>query len=182
MIHRPLPGDRPAHDIVRRMIRVNHAGEYGAVRIYAGQQRALAGSSVSTELAHMAAQEQGHLDQFSTLLRDRHIPPTRFEPLWHILGYGLGYITGKMGSDVAMACTVAIEEVIDDHYASQEKILENIKEEDNLKTLIQQCRADEREHKITGLNHGAANAPLFPIVTGVIRGFSRAAIWLSTRL
>jgi ubiquinone biosynthesis monooxygenase Coq7 len=174
-----LPGELPYEEHVRRMIRVNHAGEYGAQRIYAGQLAVLGKKSCGATIRHMADQEQEHLDVFSSMMRKRRVPPTVFMPLWHVGGFALGAATALMGEKAAMACTVAVESVIDEHYAKQEQTLQD--NEAELKATVQQFRADEKEHHDTALNLGAEQAPLYHILTTAIVYQTKLAIWLSTR-
>lgn len=174
-----LPGDLPLKDKVARMIRVNHAGEYGAKRIYAGQLAVLGKSPSAPTIKHMAEQEQEHLDVFSDLMNKRRVRPTALMPLWHVAGYAMGAATALMGEKAAMACTVAVESVIDKHYAQQEEELRDCDSE--LKSVITKFRADEKEHHDTALSHGAEESPLYHILTSVIVYQTRLAIWLSTR-
>src|ERR1700722_3820126 len=118
-LKRTLPGDTVAVDI-DSMIRVDHAGEYGAKRIYEGQLAVLGKNPKLKKLIeHMAAQEQVHLDFFEKEIAARQVRPTALHPLWHVTGYALGALTARMGAEAAMACTVAVEEVISAHYADQ---------------------------------------------------------------
>ena len=110
---RYLPGDRPPEDAVACMLRVDHAGEFGAERIYAGQLAVLGRGPSGDILRHMAEQEAEHKRTFDALLPRRRVRPTLLMPLWHVAGYALGYVTAKMGDKAAMACTVAVEDVID---------------------------------------------------------------------
>jgi ubiquinone biosynthesis monooxygenase Coq7 len=177
---RQLPSDLSHQEIIRRMIRVNHAGEYGAQRIYAGQLAVLGKSKAGPLIRHMAEQEQHHLDVFSKFMRERHVRPTVFTPLWHVAGYALGAATAMMGEKAAMACTVAVESVIDAHYAQQELELEN--REPELKAAITEFRAEEKEHHDTALEYGAEQFSGYEILTSVIAAKTKLAIWLSTRL
>jgi 3-demethoxyubiquinol 3-hydroxylase len=180
MSQNSLPGDLSQSEQAKRMIRVNHAGEYGAQRIYAGQLAVLGKSASAPLLEHMAQQEQRHLDTFSRMMTQRRVRPTALMPLWHVTGYALGALTAMMGEKAAMACTVAVESVIDEHYAAQEARLGE--EERELKSVVTEFRADEREHHDAALEHGAADAPLYQILTTAIVYQTRLAIWLSTRL
>jgi len=175
-----LPGDLSQEARIKRMIRVDHAGEYGAKRIYAGQLAVLGKSPCATVLQDMASQEQTHLDTFSDLMVKRRVRPTLLMPLWHIAGYALGAATALLGEKAAMACTAAVESVIDEHYAAQEKQLGD--KEAELKAVIGQFRADEREHYDTALAHDAKSAPLYDILTTLIVYQTKLAIWLSTRM
>jgi ubiquinone biosynthesis monooxygenase Coq7 len=175
-----LPGDYSPEEKIARMLRVNHAGEYGAKRIYAGQLAVLGKSASAPVLKHMAEQEQEHLDVFSALLVKRRVRPTMFMPLWHLAAYATGAATALLGEKAAMACTVAVESVIDEHYAAQEAELGE--RDPELKSVITKFRADEKEHHDTALDHGAEQSPFYHILRNVVVYQTRVAIWLSTRL
>ena len=170
---------------IHSMIRVDQAGEYGAVQIYKGQLNALSKSCNDDCLKiieHMKKQEIEHLATFNDLMIKNQVRPTLLQPLWHIAGYSLGYISGMLGKNAAMACTVAVEEVIDEHYQSQEQILANINGQEELKRVVKKFRQEELEHKEIGLQHGAENAPAYPLLSFTIKSASKLAIWLSKRL
>ncbi len=180
MRNNPLPGDPSPHEETARMIRVNQAGEYGAKRIYAGQLAVLKNKASAPVIRQMAEQEEVHLQAFNRMIAERGVRPTALQPVWHIAGFLLGAGTALLGEKAAMACTVAVEEVIDAHYTGQlEKLGE---EEPELKASITKFRAEELEHRATGLAHGAKSAPAYPALTGAIKNASRLAIWLSTRI
>ena len=177
---RYLPGDpRPPEDVAR-MIRVDQAGEFGAVRIYAGQMAVLGRRGSGAIIREMAEQEQEHLERFNTLMVERRVRPTVLSPLWHVAGYALGAGTALLGERAAMACTVAVEDVIDEHYEKQAQKLDDTESE--LKAVIEKFQADEREHRDTALEHGATGAPGYPVLSGAIKAGSRLAIWLSERI
>jgi ubiquinone biosynthesis monooxygenase Coq7 len=175
-----LPGDYTPEQEVERMLRVNHAGEYGAARIYAGQLAVLGKTASAPVLREMAEQEREHLEVFSGMLVERRVRPTALMPLWHVAGYALGAATALLGEKAAMACTVAVESVIDEHYAKQESTLGA--REPELKAVIEKFRADEKEHHDTALSHGAEAAPLYHILRTAVVYQTKLAIWLSTRL
>ena len=175
-----MPGDPTKEELVDAMIRVDHAGEYGAVRIYQGQLAILSGSEAEAPIREMAEQEQRHLDGFDALIADRQVRPTLLSPLWHVAGFALGAGTALLGPKAAMACTQAVEEVIDDHYAAQAEKLGN--DEAELRDMIEDYRADERAHRDTAVEHGAEEAPGYEMLTGAVKAGSRLAIWLSTRI
>ena len=106
---------------IEAMIRVDHAGEYGAVRIYEGQLGGAEGAAPAPAptIRHMAEQEQRHLKTFDRLVNERRVRPTALEPVWRVAGFALGAATALMGEKAAFACTAAVEEVIDEHYAAQ---------------------------------------------------------------
>jgi len=177
-----LPGDPSREALIARMIRVDHAGEYGAARIYAGQLGVLAGrrSAGVAAIREMAAQEQRHLEAFEKLMVVRRVRPTALSPLWHVAGYALGAATALLGERAAMACTVAVEEVIDEHYAGQADRLGD--DEAELRATIEEFRADEGEHRDRALDLGAERAPAYELLTAAVKTGSRVAIWLSTRI
>ncbi|MCK5273033.1 MAG: demethoxyubiquinone hydroxylase family protein, partial [Alphaproteobacteria bacterium] len=164
-------------------VRVDHAGEYGATRIYAGQIAVLGDRHrAAPELRHMLEQEREHLDAFEKMIVERRVRPTALTPLWHVVGFAMGAATAAMGEKAAMACTVAVEEAIDEHYAGQAHALEGIPEEAELKSVVEKFREDELEHRNTALAHGAEQALGYPVLKAAIKGGSRLAIWLSERI
>ena len=173
-----MPGDPSAAQEIARSIRVNHAGEYGAVRIYEGQLRVLGRGKAGPVIRRMVEQEKQHLETFDQLIADRRVRPTMLLPLWDIAGFALGAGTALLGEKAAMACTVAVEEVIDEHYAGQ---IANMDDAD-LKKTYAKFRAEEMEHRDTGLEYGARDAPGYEPLTRIIKAGSRLAIWLSTRI
>lgn len=175
-----MPGDPTRDEIVARIIRVDHAGEYGAARIYDGQLAVLSRSPSAAKIQEMRDQEQEHLDAFAALVADRRVRPTALMPLWHVAGFALGAATALMGEHAAMACTAAIEEVIGEHYAGQAAELGD--DEAELRQTIEGYRADEIAHRDTALAEGAREAPGYAMLTGAIKTGSRLAIWLSTRI
>ncbi|MCG8692257.1 MAG: demethoxyubiquinone hydroxylase family protein [Minwuiales bacterium] len=175
------PGDPSARQLVERMIRVDHAGEYGAARIYDGQLAVLGNRAASADkIRHMAEQEQHHLATFDRMVVERRVRPTLLSPLWHVAGFALGAGTALLGEKAAMACTEAVEEVIDEHYAEQLAQLGD--DEPELKQAIEEFRADEIEHRDTARAEGAAEAPGYELLTAAIKRGSKLAIWLSTRI
>ncbi len=177
---RRLPGDPSGEALVERMIRVDHAGEYGAARIYAGQLAVLGRSPAAPVIRRMAEQEKRHLAAFDRLVAERRVRPTALSPFWHVAGFALGAATAFLGERAAMACTVAVEEVIDEHYRGQAETLGDAEPE--LKAAIEEFRADEIEHRDTGLAHGAEGAPAYELMSAAVKAGSRLAIWLSTRI
>lgn len=175
-----LPGDLTKDEKIKRMIRVNHAGEYGARRIYQGQLAVLGKTDVAPVLRHMAEQEEHHLQTFCREMTRRRVRPTALMPLWHVAGFALGAATALMGKEAAMACTVAVESAIDEHYAAQEEALGD--DEKHLRDTISQFRAEEKEHHDTGLAQGAEQAPLYNLLTTAIVYQTKLAIWLSSRI
>lgn len=169
-------------DLVDSMIRVDHAGEYGAVRIYQGQLDALKGSASEETIRHMQEQEEVHLAAFDKFIQDRKVRPTALSPIWHVAGYAMGYLTGRLSEKAAMACTVAVEEAIDEHYAEQEQTLKDMGTEPELYETVKKFRQEELEHRDIGLAHGAEQAPGYELLKGTIKRASKLAIFLSKRI
>ena len=160
------------------MIRVDHAGEYGAARIYAGQLAVMGGRGpVAPAIGRMRAQEARHLAVFDDLLTRRRVRPTLLHPLWHIAGYALGVGTALLGSSAAMACTVAVETEIDRHYQLQRDALGDTDPE--LSAHIADFQADEVEHRDTAAEMGGTG---FPVMSAIIRTGCRIAIAVSQRI
>jgi ubiquinone biosynthesis monooxygenase Coq7 len=175
-----LPGDPPPDSDSERMIRVDHAGEYGAVRIYEGQLAVAGRGRAREEIRHMAEQEKRHLAAFERLVLSRRVRPTALHPLWYVMGYALGAATALLGERAAMACTVAVEEVIDEHYRGQAERIADADPE--LAAQIREFRDDELRHRATALDYGAAEAIGYDVISAVVKTGSRLAIWLSTRI
>ncbi len=175
-----LPGDLMPGEAVKRMIRVDHAGEYGAKRIYQGQLAVLGRGEKGDLLRHMKAQEQHHLDVFSGLIADRRVRPTALIPFWHVAGFLLGAATAALGEKAAMACTVAVEEAIDEHYSRQAAELGE--DEAPLRDTIEKFRAEELEHRDIGLENGAEQAPGYKVLRQAIKAGCRVAIAVSERI
>ena len=175
-----LPGDPTPEQTVHRMIRVDHAGEYGAARIYAGQLAVLRRSGKAEVLRHMRDQEQAHLDTFNTMVAGRRVRPTALLPLWHLAGFALGAATAVLGERAAMACTVAVEETIDAHYSAQIESLDD--SEAPLRDTLEQFRVEELDHRDIALANGAEDAPGYRLLSAAIRIGCRLAIKISERL
>ena len=174
-----LPGDR--RDSVASMLRVDHAGEFGASRIYAGQLAVLGNRHpAAAEIARMQQQEQRHLDWFDAELVKRRVRPTALQPFWNVAGFALGAATALIGPRAAMACTVAVEETIEEHYAHQAAALGD--DEKDLRATVEKFRDEEIEHRDTALAAGAEQTPGYEALSAVIKTGSRLAIWLSTRI
>lgn len=176
----PLPGDPPSAGALARMLRVDHAGEFGATRIYRGQLDVLRRGRGAGEVRRMAEAEERHLAAFETLMKQHRIRPTVLQPLWWAAGYLLGAATALLGEPAAMACTVAVEEVIDEHYRDQAERLAG--RAPDLAETILAFRDDEIAHRDAAIAHGAPQAPGYGPLTLAIKTGSRLAIWLSMRL
>ncbi len=175
-----LPGDPTRREIIERIIRVDQAGEAGAARIYEGQLAVLGHTDAAASIRHMAEQEHEHLATFNALMVERRVRPTLLSPVWHAAGFALGAGTALMGPRAAMACTVAIEEAIDEHYADQAAALGD--DEAALRETVLAARADEIEHREIARAAGAERAPGYVALHGAIKTGTRIAIWLTERL
>ncbi|MCG8492883.1 MAG: demethoxyubiquinone hydroxylase family protein [Sneathiellales bacterium] len=174
------PGDLRPEELIERMIRVDHAGEFGAVRIYEGQYAVLKKTEDAETIEHMKEQEEVHRDTFNKLLVERRVRPTALTPIWNVAGFALGAGTALLGKEAAMACTEAVEEVIDEHYQQQ---LDQLGEDEaELKEVIQKFRDEEIEHRDIAREKGAAEAPGYELLTTAVKTGSKLAIWLSSRI
>lgn len=166
---------------IAAMLRVDQAGEYGAKRIYAGQLAMLGPNGPHADaIAHMAAQEQVHLDWFDAEIAARGVRPTLLQPFWHVAGFALGAATAAIGPKAAMACTAAVETEIDRHYGAQLDALGD--DEPRLADAITRFRAEELEHKASAIAAGAEQAPAYPLLSAAIRAGCRLAIRLASRI
>lgn len=177
-----LPGDLPPPARLARMMRVDQAGEHGAVRIYSGQKAVLKEGETAELIAHMAEQEEVHYRTFNDILCSREVRPSLLAPFWHRAGFAMGYCSALLGASGAMACTVAVEEVIDAHYAEQLKWLRRFREEEALLDTIERFQAEEAEHREIGLDNEAEAAPGYFVLTRAIKSLSRLAITIAERL
>ncbi len=175
-----LPGDLDREALVERMIRVDHAGEYGAARIYDGQLAVLGQSASAPAIRRMAEQEKRHLETFDRLVVERRVRPTVLSPVWHAAGYALGVASALMGERAAMACTVAVETVIGEHYANQAGRLGD--DEAALRDVIEEFGADELAHRDVALGAGAEGMAGYRPFSEAVKAGTRLAIWLSERL
>jgi 3-demethoxyubiquinol 3-hydroxylase len=183
-IRPPSPGAQASARRLAAMLRVDHAGEYGATRIYAGQRAVFARLP---GMRHMAAtlkrqedEETVHKAAFDRLLGEQQVRPTALSPIWGMAGYGLGVVTALMGEKAAHACTVAVETVIEEHYADQLAALGD--DEPELSAMISTFRDEEIAHKDEAIAAGAEQAPGYPLLSAVIKAGCRIAIATSTRV
>tara|TARA_B100000941_G_scaffold269153_1_gene226250 strand:- start:3467 stop:4000 length:534 start_codon:yes stop_codon:yes gene_type:complete len=168
---------------LEEIIRVDHAGERGAIKIYEGQLLALKtfkkDDELKSKIEEMKIHETEHYEYFDNEIAKRNIKPTKFLPLWDILGVTLGFGTAILGKKAAMLCTASVEEVIDDHYKSQTFKLGE--DEKKLKEKIEKFRADELEHKDIAYEEGATKKGVYNILDKVIKTSSRIAIAISEK-
>ena len=169
---------------IEEFIWVDHAGERGAIKIYEGQLLALntliKNDSLKKTIQEMKNHEKEHLDYFENEIKKRNIEPTKFLPLWDILGITLGFGSTIMGKKAAMLCTASVEEVIDNHYENQIKQLEN--DEKKLKDKIIKFREDELHHKDIAYKEGATKKGFYLILDKIIKSGSKLAINISEKI
>ena len=168
-------------DVLEQVIRVDHAGEYGATRIYDGQIAIFGkNSKIGKTIQHMADQEQEHIEKFNDLILEHRVRPTALLPLWNIAGFTLGAATALMGEKAAMACTVAVEKVIGEHYRKQQNLLEDDHKE--LKRTISKFEKDELEHHDIGIAHDAEQTPGYSLLSKFIEIGCKTAIAVSKKI
>ena len=171
-------------NLLEEFIRVDHAGERGAIKIYEGQLLALntfiKDSKLKKKIEEMKIHEKEHCDYFENEIKKRNIAPTKFLPLWDLLGVSLGFGSTILGKKAAMLCTASVEEVIDEHYASQIKCLGS--DEKKLKDKIIKFREDELHHKDIAYEEGATKEGLYSVLDKIIKTGSKIAINISEKI
>ena len=169
---------------IEEFIRVDHAGERGAIKIYEGQLLALStivkNEELKKKIEEMQIHEREHCDYFEKEIKRRNIKPTKFLPLWDLLGVGLGFGSALIGKKAAMLCTASVEEVIDKHYQDQINQLKN--DEKELKSKIVTFRDDELHHKDIAYEEGATKEGLYSIMDKIIKTGSKIAIRISEKV
>ena len=169
---------------IEEFIRVDHAGERGAIKIYEGQLLALntfvKDENLKKTIEEMKEHEKEHFEYFENEIKKRNIKPTKLLPLWDLLGVGLGFGTTILGKKAAMLCTASVEEVIQEHYADQIKQLEV--DEKKLKDKITKFRDDELDHKDIAYEEGATKEGPYSILDKVIKTTSKIAIRISEKI
>ena len=169
--------------LLEQFIRVDHAGERGAIKIYEGQLLALKtfmkNDKLKSQIEEMKKHEKEHAEFFDKEIKKRNIKPTKFLPLWDLLGVGLGFGSTILGTKAAMLCTASVEEVIDEHYQNQINRIED--DEKELKKKIVKFREDELHHKDIAYDNGATKKGFYSILDKVIKTSSRIAITISEK-
>ena len=169
---------------VQEFIRVDHAGERGAIKIYEGQLLALntfiKDDELKKTIEEMREHEKEHCNYFENEIKKRRIKPTKFLPLWDLQGVGLGFGSTILGKKAAMLCTASVEEIIDEHYANQISQLEE--DENKLKEKITKFRKDELLHKDIAYEKGATKEGLYSILDKIIKTGSKIAINISEKI
>ena len=175
-----LPGDRISKRKMERMLRVDHAGELGAKAIYVGQMSVLKDQPSAPLLKDMEQQESEHLKYFEKLITKKGVRPSALSPLWRGMGYAIGAGSALVGERAAMAVTVAVEDVIEEHYQYQLEQLGN--DEQELRTTIFEFREDELHHRDTALKNNAEKAPAYKLLNQSVTTGTKLAIWLAKRI
>lgn len=190
--------------MVDRFVRVDHAGELGADRIYAGQLAVLGNwilfvsfnqnlifeyyyfighTKVGPTIKHMWEQEKVHRSEMERLMKKHRVRPTVLTPIWNVAGFLLGASTALMGEKAAMACTVAVETVIVEHYNDQlRQLMEMPNPDKEILDIITKFRDEEQEHHDCGIDHGAEQAPFYEALTNVIKFGCKTAIKISEKI
>lgn len=180
----PRPGQGAVAGRLAEILRVDHAGEMAAVQIYRGQRAVLGGSKgherIAGQLAEMEGHEAVHLARFDTLLTDHGVRPTAMTPVWRLAAFALGAGSALLGEKAAHACTEAVEDVIEQHYAGQ--ISELSDRDPALAAELSKFRDEELAHRDQAIAEGAREAPAYPILAAVIRAGCKAAIKISEKL
>ena len=169
---------------IEEFIRVDHAGERGAIKIYEGQLLALntvvKNEELKKKIEKMQTHEREHCDYFENEIKKRNIKPTKLLPLWDLLGVGLGFGSTLIGKKAAMLCTASVEEVIDKHYQNQINQLKN--DEKKLKSKIIKFREDELRHKDIAYEEGATKEGFYSIMDKILKTGSKIAIGISEKI
>eukprot|EP00959_Pyramimonas_sp_CCMP1952_P215183 4502555-Pyramimonas_sp.AAC.1 len=166
-------------------LRVDHAGEWGAVRIYQGQYDVLGKTGEGATLEEMAEHEKVHLRKFNELLPQYRVRPTLLLPFWDAAGYALGFGSALLGKEAAYAVTVAVETVITEHYNDQLRFIhqtDELQDAKELRQVFKQFRDEEQEHLDMGLERDAEKAPFYQAITNVVSTGCKSAIWLAKRV
>jgi ubiquinone biosynthesis monooxygenase Coq7 len=165
---------------IERFLRVDHAGERAAQQIYKGQLAVLANHEMANEIRHMMDQEVEHLETFDSLLNERKVRPSLLDPLWGAAGFTLGVVTAAMGPKAAMACTIAVEEVIGEHYQKQADTLGE--DERDLHAIVERFRDEELEHRDIAVDHEGREARYYELLRSVIQRGCRTAIKIAEKI
>ena len=167
---------------IQEIIRVDHAGEFGAKRIYEGQIAYTKNANDKKLIKHMLDQEAEHLEYFDNQIKNGNARPTALAPIWNIFGYALGAISAKSGTESAMLVTESVEEVIVDHYQEQIDYLNSVKNKNQLLTKIKKFKQDEADHIHIAIENNSANARLHDTMSAIVKTFCNAAIFLSKKI
>lgn len=182
--YHPRPNPTSHYNIVNRIVRVDHSGEYGAQRIYDGQLDALKyDNNITPLINNMREQELVHLRRLNRLCIEYRCRPSILQPCWNIGGYMIGYISGLLGVSSSMTCTLAVENVITSHYDNQLRVLHNNNIQYNdIYNMCRTHRDDEQEHSDIAIANKAKQAPAYQIQYAVYNGITQAAVYVAERI
>ncbi len=167
---------------IEEIIRVDHAGEYGAQRIYEGQLKYIKDQNTKELIEQMLLQELEHLEYFNDQIKNGKARPTALIPLWKVLGYGLGALSAKLGPKAAMLVTENVEEVIVKHYQEQIDYLEQVDKQNPLLKKIKKFQLDEAEHIHIAVNNDSGNSKFDSILSKLVRCACQSAIFISKKI
>lgn len=176
------PEFRSQKEIIEEIIRVNHAGEYGAVNIYYGQIKRIKDKKIMNLMSIMHDQEKIHLNYFENQIKERLLRPTIMLPIWKIIGNSLGYVTGIFGNNLALLVTESVETSISKHYLEQLEYLKTINEEKDLETHIAKFREEEMEHHDIAVDNGSKNSFCYGFVNKLIQNACQVSISISKKI
>ena len=178
----PRPYFESTQKKIQEIIMVNHAGEYGAQRIYEGQLAHTKDPESKALIKHMLEQELEHLDYFDKQIKEGKARPTALIPIWKVFGYGLGALSAKLGPETAMLVTENVEEIIVNHYQEQIDYLEKIDKNNPLLAKIKKFKQDEAEHIHIAVDNDSNDAQFYGILSSAVRYICRSAIFLSKKI
>jgi ubiquinone biosynthesis monooxygenase Coq7 len=173
------PEFRKNSEIIHEIIRVNHAGEYGAVHIYNGQLKKIKENDIRSLMEHMLDSEKIHLSYFENQIKTRQVRPTIMLPIWNFLGRSLGKITGFYSNNLAMLVTESVETTINEHYLEQIEYLNKIQNEKELLSIIEKFRQEELEHHDIAVENGSRDYINYQFFNNLIKMGCRFAISIS---
>lgn len=181
-----LPGKNTRKTLKTEMLRVDHAGEFGAVHIYRGQEDALKHApnqnETAAQISEMKSQEIVHLEKFNNVLPERYIRPSVMSPLWRSGGYMMGALTALISPKSAMACTEAVETVIDKHYTTQIDFFEQDILSDLLLDDLKKFQQDELDHKYEAIDSQSTQAPFYQATTTLIKAICHSVIKIAHKV
>jgi 3-demethoxyubiquinol 3-hydroxylase len=178
----PKPYFKDGNKKIEEILRVNHAGEFGAQRIYQGQVAHIKDVETKSLIKHMLDQELEHLDYFDSKLKEGLSRPTFLMPLWNLCGYALGAVSSALGNKTAMLVTENVEEVIVDHYQEQIDYLSKTGQNNSLLQKIKKFKQDEADHIHIAVDNDSRNAPLNKIFSKFVKNTCKIAIFLSKKI
>lgn len=178
----PRPFFKLQKSKIDEIVRVDHAGEFGAQRIYEGQIKNTKDEKEKAQIKHMLSQELEHLEYFENKISTMGARPTILFPFWHFVGYAIGAISARISPRTAMLVTERVEEVIEEHYQEQIDFLEQVDPENGMIKDLKKFRQDEIDHKHIAIEHNSREAPLAPFFATGVHYMCKVAIYLSKKI